>query len=111
MARGNPYELGGQITQPELSRGDAPVFLVNQILEARRRNGEWPESDFEGCGRTVRGMLDMAKARYLGAVEEAAKRSGARKSRVKTSASAIQDLSTHVVEKDRPSRRRPPTRR
>eukprot|EP00965_Chrysotila_dentata_P083448 2752630-Pleurochrysis_carterae.AAC.1 len=24
MARGNPYELGGQITQPELSRGDAP---------------------------------------------------------------------------------------
>eukprot|EP00965_Chrysotila_dentata_P024817 822706-Pleurochrysis_carterae.AAC.1 len=64
MARGNPYELGGQITQPELSRGAAPVFLVNQILEARRRNGEWmfltqwagyeiptiqPESDFEGC--------------------------------------------------------------
>eukprot|EP00965_Chrysotila_dentata_P160653 5304905-Pleurochrysis_carterae.AAC.1 len=33
MARGNPYELGAQITQPELSRGDAPVFLVNQILE------------------------------------------------------------------------------
>eukprot|EP00965_Chrysotila_dentata_P146590 4840278-Pleurochrysis_carterae.AAC.1 len=53
----------------------------------------------------------MAKARYLGAVEEAAKRSGARRSRVKTSASAIQDLSTHVVEMDRPSRRRPPTRR
>eukprot|EP00965_Chrysotila_dentata_P100177 3308959-Pleurochrysis_carterae.AAC.1 len=52
----------------------------------------------------------MAKARYLGAAEEAAKRSGARKSRVKTSAPAIQDLSTHVVEKDRPSRRRPPTR-
>eukprot|EP00965_Chrysotila_dentata_P010188 331057-Pleurochrysis_carterae.AAC.1 len=64
MARGNPYELAGQITQPELSRGDAPVFLVNQILEAQRRNGEWvfltqwggydtptvqPESDFEGC--------------------------------------------------------------
>eukprot|EP00965_Chrysotila_dentata_P018225 606254-Pleurochrysis_carterae.AAC.1 len=53
----------------------------------------------------------MAKARYLGAVEEAAKRSGARKSRVKTSASAIHDLSTHVVEKDRPSRQRPSTRR
>eukprot|EP00965_Chrysotila_dentata_P151410 5004422-Pleurochrysis_carterae.AAC.1 len=53
----------------------------------------------------------MAKARFLGAVEEAAKRSGAQKSRVKTSANAIQDLSTHVVEKDRPSRRRPPTRR
>eukprot|EP00965_Chrysotila_dentata_P069755 2304647-Pleurochrysis_carterae.AAC.1 len=126
MACGNPYELGGQITQPELSRGDAPVFLVNQILEAQRRNGEWvfltqwagyesptiqPESDFEGCDSVVRGMLDMAEVRYLGAVEEAAKRSGARRSCVKTSASAIQDLSTHVVEKDRPSRRRPPTRR
>eukprot|EP00965_Chrysotila_dentata_P067197 2224273-Pleurochrysis_carterae.AAC.1 len=24
VARGNPYELGGQIRQPELSRGDAP---------------------------------------------------------------------------------------
>eukprot|EP00965_Chrysotila_dentata_P250688 6209599-Pleurochrysis_carterae.AAC.1 len=42
MARGNPYELGGQIPQPELSRGDAPVSLVNQILEAQRRNkDEW----------------------------------------------------------------------
>eukprot|EP00965_Chrysotila_dentata_P032688 1089499-Pleurochrysis_carterae.AAC.1 len=71
----------------------------NQILEAQRRNGKWvfltqwagsdtptiqPESDFEGCDSIVRGMLDMAKARYLGTVEEAAKRSGARKSRVKT---------------------------
>eukprot|EP00965_Chrysotila_dentata_P128707 4254735-Pleurochrysis_carterae.AAC.1 len=99
MARGNPYELGGQITQPDLLRGDAPVFLVNQILEAQRRNGEWEfltqwagydtltvqpesyESDFEGCDSVVRGMLDMAKARYLGAVEEAAKRSGAKRSR------------------------------
>eukprot|EP00965_Chrysotila_dentata_P146874 4849224-Pleurochrysis_carterae.AAC.1 len=90
MARGNPYELGGQITQPELLRGDAPVFLVNQIFEAQRRNGEWefltqwagydtltiqPESDFKGCESIVRGMLDMAKARYLSAVEEVAKRS------------------------------------
>eukprot|EP00965_Chrysotila_dentata_P236190 6201173-Pleurochrysis_carterae.AAC.2 len=64
MARGKPYEFGGQITQPELSRGDVPVFLVNQILEAQRRNGEWVfltqwagcdtptiqlESDFDGC--------------------------------------------------------------
>eukprot|EP00965_Chrysotila_dentata_P092636 3056989-Pleurochrysis_carterae.AAC.1 len=86
MARGNPYELGGQITQPELSRGKAPVFLDNQILEAQRRNGEWmfltqwagydtptiqPESDFEGCDSVVRGMIDMAKARYYGALEEA----------------------------------------
>eukprot|EP00965_Chrysotila_dentata_P132461 4380192-Pleurochrysis_carterae.AAC.1 len=53
----------------------------------------------------------MAKARYFGAVEEAAERSGARRYRIKTSVSAIQDLSPHVVEKDRPSRRRPPTRR
>eukprot|EP00965_Chrysotila_dentata_P159900 5281811-Pleurochrysis_carterae.AAC.1 len=116
MARGNPYELEGEITQPELSRGDAPVFLVDQILKAQRRNGEWvfltqwagydtptiqPESDSEGCDSIVHGMLDTAKARYLGAVEEAAKQSVERRSRVKTSASAIQDLSTHVVEKGR----------
>eukprot|EP00965_Chrysotila_dentata_P073929 2441763-Pleurochrysis_carterae.AAC.1 len=74
MARGNPYELGGQITQPELSRGDAPWAGYDTLTIQ-------PESDFEGCDSDVRGMLDMAKARYLGAVEEAAKRSGARRSR------------------------------
>eukprot|EP00965_Chrysotila_dentata_P186115 6144501-Pleurochrysis_carterae.AAC.1 len=41
MALGNSYELGGQITQPELLRGDASIFLVNKILEAQRWNGEW----------------------------------------------------------------------
>eukprot|EP00965_Chrysotila_dentata_P067224 2224786-Pleurochrysis_carterae.AAC.3 len=126
MASGDPYKLGGQITQPELSRGDAPVFLVNQILEAQLRNGEWvfsaqwagydtptiqPESDFDGCDGIVRGMLGMAKARYQVVIEEAAKRSGAKRSRLKTRASAIHDLSTHLVEKDRSCRRHPPTRR
>eukprot|EP00965_Chrysotila_dentata_P133278 4406777-Pleurochrysis_carterae.AAC.1 len=95
MACGNPCELGGQITQPELSRRNAPVCLVNQMLEAQRRNGEWvfltqwarydtptiqPESNFDGCDSIVRRMLDMAQARYQGAIEEAAKRSGAKRS-------------------------------
>eukprot|EP00965_Chrysotila_dentata_P256427 6212535-Pleurochrysis_carterae.AAC.2 len=101
-------------------------WILLEILEAQRRNGEWvfltqwagyviptiqPASDFEGCDSVVRGMIDTAKSRYYGALEEAKKRSGAKRSRVKTSASAVQDLSTHVVEKDRPSRRRPPTQR
>eukprot|EP00965_Chrysotila_dentata_P153089 5059072-Pleurochrysis_carterae.AAC.1 len=64
-----------------------------------------------GCDSVVRGMLDMAKARYYGAIEGAKKESGAKRSKVKTNASAIQDVLTHVVEKDRPSRRRPPMQR
>eukprot|EP00965_Chrysotila_dentata_P261479 6214267-Pleurochrysis_carterae.AAC.3 len=96
MARGTPTEPGRRITQPELSRRDAPVILVKQILEAQS---------------IVWGRLDMAKARYHCAIEKAAKRSGTKQSKFKTNASAILDSSTHVVEKDRPFRRRPPTRR
>eukprot|EP00965_Chrysotila_dentata_P234112 6199988-Pleurochrysis_carterae.AAC.8 len=48
------------------------------------------------------------KARYQGALEEAAKRLGPKRSKIKINALAMQDLSTHVVDKDRPSRR-PPT--
>eukprot|EP00965_Chrysotila_dentata_P119269 3942637-Pleurochrysis_carterae.AAC.1 len=40
-ARGNPYEVGGQINQPDLTQGEPNVFLVNQILEARREKGKW----------------------------------------------------------------------
>eukprot|EP00965_Chrysotila_dentata_P141932 4691537-Pleurochrysis_carterae.AAC.9 len=127
MARGTPYELGGQITQPEFSRGDATVVLVNQILEAQRRNGEWvfltqwagydtptmqPESDFDGCDSIVRGMLDMAKYDIrvpLKRLQNDLERSGLE---LKLAPQPyIQDVSTHVVEKDRPSRRRLPTRR
>eukprot|EP00965_Chrysotila_dentata_P123258 4073940-Pleurochrysis_carterae.AAC.1 len=32
-ARGNPYEVGGQINQPDLTQGKPNVFLVNQILD------------------------------------------------------------------------------
>eukprot|EP00965_Chrysotila_dentata_P196954 6177909-Pleurochrysis_carterae.AAC.5 len=86
LARGKPYELGGQITQPDFH---SEMFLFFASIK----------------------YWKLSVARYQGAVEEAAKPSGAKRSRVQTSASAIQDLSTHVVEKDRPSRRRPSTRR
>eukprot|EP00965_Chrysotila_dentata_P060194 1995861-Pleurochrysis_carterae.AAC.1 len=35
-ARGNPYEVGGQINQPDLTQAEPNVFLVDQILEARQ---------------------------------------------------------------------------
>eukprot|EP00965_Chrysotila_dentata_P110564 3653000-Pleurochrysis_carterae.AAC.1 len=39
-ARGSPYEVGGQINQPDLMQGQPNVFLVNQSLEAcREANG------------------------------------------------------------------------
>eukprot|EP00965_Chrysotila_dentata_P034861 1160645-Pleurochrysis_carterae.AAC.1 len=40
-ARGNPYEVGGQINQLDLTQGEPNVFLVNQILEARREKVKW----------------------------------------------------------------------
>eukprot|EP00965_Chrysotila_dentata_P162662 5371166-Pleurochrysis_carterae.AAC.1 len=40
-ARGNPYEVGGQINRPDLTQEEPNVFLVNQILEARREKGKW----------------------------------------------------------------------
>eukprot|EP00965_Chrysotila_dentata_P257848 6213024-Pleurochrysis_carterae.AAC.5 len=40
-ARGNPYEVGSQINQPDLTQGEPNVFLVNQILEARREKSKW----------------------------------------------------------------------
>eukprot|EP00965_Chrysotila_dentata_P243877 6205656-Pleurochrysis_carterae.AAC.1 len=39
-ARSNPYEVGGQIDQPDLTQGEPNAFLVNQMLEARRQKGK-----------------------------------------------------------------------
>eukprot|EP00965_Chrysotila_dentata_P116828 3861436-Pleurochrysis_carterae.AAC.1 len=76
-ARGNPYEDGGQINQPDLTQGEPNVFLVNQILEARRDKGKWkyvtlwsgydmptpePEENFYGRDAYVEGMLKLAQA-------------------------------------------------
>ena len=59
----------------------------------------------------VDGMLKLAQARYAKEVRRAAHHSGERRSRVRTAAADITDLATHQVERDRPSRRRPPTAR
>eukprot|EP00965_Chrysotila_dentata_P188254 6172620-Pleurochrysis_carterae.AAC.1 len=56
-------------------------------------------------------MLKLAQARYAREVRRAALHSGERRSRVRTAAADSTDLSTHQIERDRPSRRRPPTAR
>eukprot|EP00965_Chrysotila_dentata_P254500 6211895-Pleurochrysis_carterae.AAC.2 len=56
-------------------------------------------------------MLKLAQARYAKQVRRAAHHSGERRSRVRTAAADITDMSIHQVERDRPSRRRPPTAR
>eukprot|EP00965_Chrysotila_dentata_P100016 3304876-Pleurochrysis_carterae.AAC.1 len=63
MARRVPYVLGGQIKQPELSRGDAPVLSSIKY---------WKLSVGMETG-IVGGMLDLAKTRCQGTVEEPAK--------------------------------------
>eukprot|EP00965_Chrysotila_dentata_P058894 1954738-Pleurochrysis_carterae.AAC.1 len=96
-------------------------FLVNQILKARREKGKWEdvtlwsgydtptlelEKSFYGCDAYVDGMLKLAQARYAKEVRRATHHSGERRSRVRTAAVDITDLSTHQVERDRPSKRR-----
>eukprot|EP00965_Chrysotila_dentata_P097623 3226693-Pleurochrysis_carterae.AAC.1 len=56
-------------------------------------------------------MLKLAQARYAKEIRRATHQSGDRRSRVRTAAADIVDLSTHQVEHERPSRRRPPTAR
>eukprot|EP00965_Chrysotila_dentata_P079402 2617713-Pleurochrysis_carterae.AAC.1 len=56
-------------------------------------------------------MLKLAQARYAKEVRRTAHQSGERRSRVRTAAADITDLSTHQVERDRPSKGRPPTAR
>eukprot|EP00965_Chrysotila_dentata_P173392 5724278-Pleurochrysis_carterae.AAC.1 len=56
-------------------------------------------------------MLNLAQASYAKEVRRAAHHSGERRSRVRTAAADITDLSTHQVERDRTSKRRPPTAR
>eukprot|EP00965_Chrysotila_dentata_P097945 3238655-Pleurochrysis_carterae.AAC.1 len=56
-------------------------------------------------------MLKLAQARYAKEIRRAAHHSGERRFRVRTAAADIVDLSTHQLERDRPSRRRPPTAR
>eukprot|EP00965_Chrysotila_dentata_P060195 1995861-Pleurochrysis_carterae.AAC.2 len=56
-------------------------------------------------------MLKLAQARYAKEICRAAHQSGERCSRVPTAAADIADLSTRQVERDRPSRRRPPMAR
>eukprot|EP00965_Chrysotila_dentata_P034004 1132434-Pleurochrysis_carterae.AAC.1 len=117
-ARGNPYEVGGQINQPDLTQGEPNVFLVIQILEARREKGKWkyvtlwsgydtptlePEESFYGCDAYVEGMLMLAQVRYAKEIRRAAHHSGERRSCVRTAAADITNLSTHQVERDRPS--------
>eukprot|EP00965_Chrysotila_dentata_P060738 2012630-Pleurochrysis_carterae.AAC.1 len=73
-ARGNPYEVRGQINQPDPTQGEPNVFLVNHILEALWENGKWkyitlwsgndtptvePEESFYGCDAYVEGMLKL----------------------------------------------------
>eukprot|EP00965_Chrysotila_dentata_P074410 2457451-Pleurochrysis_carterae.AAC.2 len=66
---------------------------------------------FYRCDAYVEGMLKPAQARYAEEIRRAAHHSGERRSRVRTAAADITDLSTHQVECDRPPRRRPPTTR
>eukprot|EP00965_Chrysotila_dentata_P215734 6188958-Pleurochrysis_carterae.AAC.1 len=53
----------------------------------------------------------MAQARFAKKVRRAAHHSGERRSRIRNAAADISSLSTHQVERDRPSKRRPPTAR
>eukprot|EP00965_Chrysotila_dentata_P069979 2311575-Pleurochrysis_carterae.AAC.1 len=55
-------------------------------------------------------MLKLAQARYAKEIRRAAHPSGERRSRVRTAAADIADLSTHQVERDRSSPRPPTTR-
>eukprot|EP00965_Chrysotila_dentata_P233671 6199722-Pleurochrysis_carterae.AAC.6 len=74
MARGNLYELDGQNTQPERSRGDAPArlgmipppfnlspILIDQVIESSEECLIWLRHD-------------------VSAIEKAAKRSGVKRS-------------------------------
>eukprot|EP00965_Chrysotila_dentata_P186583 6160784-Pleurochrysis_carterae.AAC.1 len=56
-------------------------------------------------------MLKLAQSRYAKEIRRAAHHSGERRSCVRTAAADIADSSTHQVERDRPSRGRPPTAR
>eukprot|EP00965_Chrysotila_dentata_P260594 6213961-Pleurochrysis_carterae.AAC.2 len=56
-------------------------------------------------------MLQLARAGYAKEVRRAAHHSGERRFRVRTAAADITSFSIHQVERDRPSKRRPPTAR
>eukprot|EP00965_Chrysotila_dentata_P225389 6194720-Pleurochrysis_carterae.AAC.6 len=63
-ARGNPYEVGAQINQPDLTQGEPNVFLVNQLLEARRERKV--NGNMLRCGlATTRQALSLKKI-FLG---------------------------------------------
>eukprot|EP00965_Chrysotila_dentata_P137113 4535083-Pleurochrysis_carterae.AAC.3 len=68
-----------------------------------------PEVTFHGCNAYVDCMLKVAQAPYAKEVRRAAHHSDKRRSRVRTAAADISNLSTHQVEHDRPSKRRQPT--